>query len=212
LLACAGGALDAFVYLNHGHVFAAAMTGNGVLLGVALLHHDTMQAVHHLLPILAFLVGAFAAKVLDRKLKRHAVAVGLLCEIAVLFIASWLPGGFPDLAYVPLIAMAAAYQITSFRTADSFAYNSTFMTGNMRTAVDGLFEGFFSARTPDERAAGLRKFRDLTLLVASFMAGAVVGAILAPRLLNHTLWIIALPLVIVLLLVVRHSRTPSTSA
>jgi hypothetical protein len=39
-----------------------------------------------------------------------------------------------------------------------------------------------------------------------------VGAILAPRLLNHTLWIIALPLVIVLLLVVRHSRTPSTSA
>jgi hypothetical protein len=134
LLACAGGALDAFVYLNHGHVFAAAMTGNGVLLGVALLHHDTMQAVHHLLPILAFLVGAFAAKVLDRKMKRYAVAVGLLCEIAVLFIASWLPGGFPDLAYVPLIAMAAAYQITSFRTADSFAYNSTFMTGNMRTA------------------------------------------------------------------------------
>jgi uncharacterized membrane protein YoaK (UPF0700 family) len=33
LLAFTGGSLDAFIYINHGHVFAAAMTGNAVLFG-----------------------------------------------------------------------------------------------------------------------------------------------------------------------------------
>ena len=34
LLASAGGFLDGFTYVGHGHVFANAMTGNVVLLGI----------------------------------------------------------------------------------------------------------------------------------------------------------------------------------
>jgi hypothetical protein len=34
LFAFTGGSLDAFLYLNHGHVFAGVMTGNAVLWGV----------------------------------------------------------------------------------------------------------------------------------------------------------------------------------
>jgi uncharacterized membrane protein YoaK (UPF0700 family) len=132
LLAITGGSLDAFIYLNHGHVFAAAMTGNGVLLGVSILHHDYAQTVRHLLPIFGFILGVFFAHVLDKTLKNHAVTVGLICEISALFIASFLPGRFPDLAFVPIIAIVAAYQVTSFRKADNYAYNSTFMTGNLR--------------------------------------------------------------------------------
>jgi uncharacterized membrane protein YoaK (UPF0700 family) len=206
LLAITGGSLDAFVYLNHGHVFAAAMTGNGVLFGVAILRHDPMQGIRHILPILAFLLGVFMAKLLDQKLSRHAVAVGLLCEILVLLAASWLPGSFPDLAFVPLIAVVAAYQVASFRTADTYSYNSTFMTGNLRTAIDGLYAGLFTARTPEERQKGLRKFRELSLIVASFMGGTILGALLAPRMFNHTLWIVDLPLVVVLTLAVERSR------
>ena len=37
LLATIGGLLDAIVYLNDGHVFANAMTGNIVFLGIAIL-------------------------------------------------------------------------------------------------------------------------------------------------------------------------------
>jgi uncharacterized membrane protein YoaK (UPF0700 family) len=35
LLGTTGGFLDAVVYLNHGHVFANAMTGNVIFLGIA---------------------------------------------------------------------------------------------------------------------------------------------------------------------------------
>jgi uncharacterized membrane protein YoaK (UPF0700 family) len=202
LLAITGGSLDAFIYLNHGHVFAAAMTGNGILLGVSVLHHDYTQTLHHLLPILAFMLGVLLAKLLDAKLKAHAITVGLLCEIVALLIASFLPGSFPDLAYVPFIAIVAAYQVASFRTADTYSYNSTFMTGNLRTAADGLYD----ALTPGKRLSGLRKCRELTLIVLAFLLGAIAGAILAPRLYNHTLWFIDLPLVAVLCITLGRSR------
>jgi len=196
LLAITGGALDAFIYLNHGHVFAAAMTGNGVLLGVSILHHDYAQALRHLLPIFGFITGVFFANLLDKSLKHHAVTVGLVCEISALFVASFLPSRFPDLAFVPIISIVAAYQISSFRQVDTYAYNSTFITSNLRTAVDGLYD----ALTPAKRKAGLRKFRELSCIVLAFLLGAIAGAILSPHLYNHTLWLINLPLIAVLVL------------
>jgi len=205
LLAITGGALDAFIYLNHGHVFAAAMTGNGVLLGVSILHHDYAQALRHLLPIFGFITGVFFANLLDKSLKHHAVTVGLVCEISALFVASFLPSRFPDLAFVPIIAIVAAYQITSFRQVDTYAYNSTFITSNLRTAVDGLYD----ALTPAKRKAGLRKFRELSCIVLAFLGGAIAGAILSPHLYNHTLWLINLPLIAVLTLTLRRTQTAS---
>ena len=207
LIATTGGALDAFVFLNHGHVFAAAMTGNGVLLGVDILRHNWIQAVRHLLPIFGFVLGVLSAKLLEHHLKDHAITIGLLCEISALFALSWLPGGFPDLAYICIIAIVGAYQVASFRRADSYAYNSTFMTGNLRTAVDGLFESFQS-KTHD---SGVRKFRSLSLVVLSFLLGATAGAILSPRFLNHTLWFIDLPLIAVLFLVLHRKSTLATT-
>jgi uncharacterized membrane protein YoaK (UPF0700 family) len=202
LLALTGGSLDAFVYLNHGHVFAAAMTGNGVLLGVSLLHHDPALAIRHATPIVAFLLGLIIAKLLDHKLRHHAVTIGLLCEITVLFAASFLPGSTPDLLFVPILAIAGAYQIASFRRVDTYAYNSTFMTGNLRAAIDGLFD----ALSPSKRISGLREFRDLFLIILAFLVGATAGAVLAPRFYNHTLWFVDLPLIAVLLLVLRRSE------
>jgi len=46
--------------------------------------------------------------------------------------------------------------------------------------------------------------------VVSFLAGAAVGAVLSPRLLNRTLWVIDVPLVIVLGLVMRRRAGASS--
>jgi uncharacterized membrane protein YoaK (UPF0700 family) len=205
LLALTGGSLDAFIYLNHGQVFAAAMTGNGVLLGVAIMHHNYLQALHHIAPLFGFSLGVFLATLLDHRLKHHAATVGLFCEISVLLTASFLPGHFPDLLFVPIIAIVAAFQITSFRRADTYAYNSTFMTGNIRSAVDGLYDAIDSTRRRD----GLRKFRDLSAIILGFLIGAITGAILAPRFFNHTLWFISLPLIIVFGRVIFNGETAS---
>ena len=204
LLAFTGGLLDAFVYLNHGHVFASAMTGNGVLFGVALLNHDQTQAVRHLIPGIAFLLGVATSKALQKLLGANAIPAGLTLEIATLLVASSLPDSFPQMGFTAIIAFAAAYQVSSFRQVDDFAYNSTFITGNLRTAADGLSE----ALSPATRAEGLRKFRDLSLIVLSFLIGAILGAAAAPRLKNHTLWL-ALPALLAVLTLTMRTRVAS---
>jgi uncharacterized membrane protein YoaK (UPF0700 family) len=125
-----------------------------------------------------------------------------------LFIASWLPHSFPDIIFVPVIALAAAYQVASFRTVDNYSYNSTFITSNLRTAVEGLYESL----DPIKRSDGLRKFREFSLIIASFLAGAITGAVLASRFGNHTLWFIDVPLFAVLLVVLQRDRETRTES
>lgn len=200
LLAFTGGLLDAFVYLNHGHVFASAMTGNGVLFGIALLGHDTTQAIRHVVPAIAFLAGVAISKLFESTLGARGVAAGLLLELLTLFAASWLSQSFPAMAFTAIIAFVASYQVSSFRKVDTFAYNSTFITGNLRTVGDGVFEALSSTSDPAARAAGRRKLLDLSLIILGFLVGAMFGSFLAPRFANHTLWFALPPLALVLAL------------
>ena len=200
LLAFTGGLLDAFVYLNHGHVFASAMTGNGVLFGIALLARDIPQAILHLVPGIAFLAGVATSKLFESTLGSRAVIAGLLLELITLFAVSWLPQTFPAMAFTAIIAFVASYQVSSFRKVDAFAYNSTFITGNLRTVGDGFFEALSATSDPAARAAGRRKFRDLSLVIVSFLLGALFGSFLAPRFSNHTLWFALPPLAVILAL------------
>lgn len=59
LLALTGGLLDGYSYLNRGQVFATAETGNIVLMGINLAQGQLAQALHYLLPILAFALGCW---------------------------------------------------------------------------------------------------------------------------------------------------------
>ena len=67
LLALTGGLLDGYSYLNRGQVFATAETGNIVLMGINLAQGQLAQALHYLLPILAFALGVLAAELLRRR-------------------------------------------------------------------------------------------------------------------------------------------------
>ncbi len=212
LLAFAGGTLDAFLYLVHGRVFAGAMTGNAVLCGIAILGRKGPDILHHALPIIAFLLGVWISEVLQGRIKHHAVTLGLALETAGLLAASFLPLSFPDPVFVFLIALLAAFQIASFRTADTYTYNSTFITGDLRTFIVGLYK----ALHPATRTEGLRQFRDLGGVIASFLVGALVAAALAGRHANHTLWLPTIAVGAVFLMALNrsleHSRDASSPA
>lgn len=74
LLATAGGYLDGYTYVGHGHVFANAMTGNVVLLGIEALGFQWTQALRHLSPIVTFLIGIWAAQALHLRAARRFVS------------------------------------------------------------------------------------------------------------------------------------------
>lgn len=61
VLSMSGGFLDAFTWLSLGGVFANSQTGNVVFIGVYAMSGQWKQAAHHLLPMVAFLLGASIA-------------------------------------------------------------------------------------------------------------------------------------------------------
>ncbi len=202
LLSTAGGCIDTFIYLNHGHVFAAVMTGDTILLGAGLLQHNWTISLHNLVPILAFLTGLFFARLFQDAAGRKFVILGLLIEMLGLFAVSLLPVSFPDMVFVALVSFLTAYQVASFRKEDGQTYNSTFITSDLRSVIDGLHDML----NPAKRNEGMQKSRQLGLIFLSFFAGAVAAAYLSPRIYNHTLWFADVLLAAVIVLVLTKSR------
>jgi uncharacterized membrane protein YoaK (UPF0700 family) len=209
LLASTGGLLDAVVYLNHGHVFANAMTGNVIFLGIAVLGRDWGDVAPHLVPLIAFFAGVITSKHLRARLGIRSAIFGLALEIITIFILGWLHGGFPEMAFTGIITYVAAIQVASFRRVDRFAYNSTFITGNLRDVAEGFYDAFNRYATPETRENGLSKARALGLICLCFLAGAVLGAWAAHRFANHSLWLAEPLLLAVAILSFRGAPKPT---
>ncbi|HKO20622.1 MAG TPA: YoaK family protein [Acidobacteriaceae bacterium] len=207
LLAAVAGQLDALVYLNHGHVFATAMTGNTVLLGVAALSHDANNMLYHAAPILAFVAGVLVARWAAPRSRARAHTLALVFELLTVTVAGLLPSGFPATTLVAGIAFVSAVQVESFRRIGPFSYSSTYVSGDLREIAEGLAQIFTPEADPVARRTARLKFRDLGLVWLCFLAGAVCGALAAARLGNHGFWL-ALPLLGVAL-ALQLSRTRS---
>jgi uncharacterized membrane protein YoaK (UPF0700 family) len=210
LLATTGGLLDAVVYLNHGHVFANAMSGNVIFLGIAIIGRDWGEIVPHLVPLAGFFAGVLTSKDLRARLGIHSVILGLALEIVAIFVLGWLPIGFPPMAFTTIIAYVAAFQIASFRRVDRFAYNSTLITGNLRDVAEGLYEALTPNSTPETREKGLSQARALGLICLCFLLGATLGAWSAPRFGNHSVWL-AEPFLLAIVVLSFHRATAPTS-
>lgn len=208
LLAAVGGLLDAVVYTLHGHVFANAMTGNVILLGISAFSGDWWQALRHFVPICAFVLGVASSRIL-RLLPQFRASISVLAlEMAVLFVAGLLGPSFPELPFTAIISFTSAFQVSTFRLVGRFAYNSTFITGNLRTAADG-FVGQFTEHDAVMRRSEGAKARKLFVICAAFLAGALLGAWCAPLFGNRTLWV-AEPLLAIALARVLHFRSDPT--
>jgi uncharacterized membrane protein YoaK (UPF0700 family) len=214
LLAATGGLLDAVVFLDHGHVFANAMTGNTIFLGISLLTRDWRDALHHTTPLLAFFAGVITSKLARSRLGRAAGPTALLLEVLTLLGVGFPSSSFPQMLFVALIAFASSLQMASFRHVGPYSYNSTFLTGNLRDTAEGLYDSLVPS-PPDpqpNRTESLTKARDLGLICLCFLIGAVTGAIAAPRLHNHAFWLPEPLLLLVLFVVLREVKPPAIPA
>ena len=188
LLATTGGLLDAVVYTLHGHVFANAMTGNVILLGITVFSRDWMQAIRHTVPICAFLAGVAASRYLRLLPQFYASLAVLVLEMLVLGGAGLLKPSFPEMAFTAIIAFTSAFQVSTFRIVGRFSYNSTFITGNLRTAAESFVNQFLSS-DPEQRGNDAAQSRKLFIICGFFLVGALLGAWSAPHLGNRALWL-----------------------
>lgn len=209
LLAVTGGMLDAIVFLNQGHVFVCAMTGNVIFMGIAAVARDWAQAARHGSLLIAFFLGIAGSMFLRA---RRAAVWGIVIEIVALVALGGTRHGFsPELLTLGL-AFSASLQVATFRKVNGFAYNSAFVTGNLRSVA----EASYLLLLPKERAAiamhesvtTMERHRaevsGLMLVFGAFCVGALVGAWIAPGMGNRSLWVAVGPLVLAMGIAWRH--------
>ncbi|WP_461218765.1 YoaK family protein [Lapidilactobacillus salsurivasis] len=208
LLTMAGGALDAYSYLNHGQVFAGLQTGNVILLTLHLAQGHLEMLGRYLFPLLAFFIGVFATVSIehhfdknDRFLWQHIV---LIVEIVGLIIVAFVSPHLKNIWVTCLISLIASIQYQTFRKVRGRPFATTMTTGNLRNTAVFLWLALLK-KEPEN----LRKALETLLIVVAFMLGAVISGLLTPIYHNATVLFISADLACVLailLIMQRHGQ------
>jgi uncharacterized membrane protein YoaK (UPF0700 family) len=180
------GATDVASFTRLGDVFTSVMTGNLVLLGLAVGRLSWALAVHAVVAIAGYVAGVaagarlVAAGQVRRRPWHRTLPAALLAEFALLagFAVGWeLTGAAPSgAAQVVLLAIAAAAMGTQSAAVRGFgvAVSTTYLTGTLT----GVVAAWVTPRRAGVagRRAGVPG-RDVTLL-AALAAGAAAGGLM----------------------------------
>ncbi len=192
LLAMSSGLLDAVVYTQYGQVFANAMTGNLVLLGISFLSTDRTEVIRHLVPLLGFTTGVVLGKYLLRRHRSVSVFVALLLQMTVLVLAGLFAGSISSYGLVAVLSITGAVIITVIRKTGDVSFNITFMTGNLRAVIEGAFNAVFPPPPGLPSGPRVRQFFIVGITCTGFLLGALVGAFSAKFFGQRSFWISAL--------------------
>ncbi len=184
-LAFAAGSVDAATYLGLGHAFPANMTGNTVLLGVAVARGEGRDGLRSAVVLVAFVLGVTAGTILrgaraDRDWPRNAT-LALVAEGVVLagLLAGWLaaspPAGVARYVLLGAAGGAMGLQSAAAREASDQGVATTYMTGTLTNAVAGLTRRALAAWRHRPLAGDDGELAGAMWLV--YGAGALVGAL-----------------------------------
>jgi len=231
VLTWAASAVDAISYLGLGHVFTANMTGNAVLLGLAIGQGQGLAAVRSIIALAGFVLGVALGAIILEKGPHHtawpvAVTRAVLVEGIILgmFTVTWHLGvrdGAIIYALITLSAVAMGIQSAAIRHLKVPGIATTYITGTLTSMVAEFAIWLYGLRLsplavdPTGQSAALEApaarrhhgARLQALVVLVYVFAALVSAFLQAR---HSRLVTLSPLVAVVLVVLnacaRHRR------
>ncbi|MDT0122578.1 YoaK family protein [Paenibacillus sp. RRE4] len=193
LLCMSAGMVDVIGYLGLGHVLTANMTGNIVLLGIAIARAQEFVVLRALLALIGFIAGnAIAAHMLGKvKIKNgwspRVTAVFTVESILLLLFAILMITPFSEqLSYllIVLLAVAMGMQTTAARRIGIAGISTTVLTNNLAAVIEDAVSILHRLRH-----ANIRSLVKALSTDAYLRAGAVViylgGVIIAALLFHH---------------------------
>src|SRR5215472_17476915 len=159
LLSLAAASLDAISYLGLGRVFTAMMTGNTVLLGLALAQGEVLAALRSILALIGFAIGVFVGAIIVERESEPAewpaaVTAALAFETMILMIvaASFTLFGNTREGIVYLLIILAAFamgvQSAAVRRLGVPGIATTYITGTLTSLMIDLLGWFRSIAAP----------------------------------------------------------------
>lgn len=180
LLAFGAGTVDGISFLGLGSVFTANMTGNLVLLGVAVGRGASSEVVRSAAAFTAFVVGVFgASRIVDRSAKRRPWPTGVTVALAVeavaqsALLAGWLasagrPGIPLEAVLTATSGLAMGLQSGAVIALGVVGISTTYVTGTLTGLIGELATATGSRRDWARRAG----------LVAAILVGAACSGLL----------------------------------
>lgn len=200
ILIVIAGFFGAYTYLLRGNVFCNAQTGNVVLMGMALGAEKWSEALYYLIPISAYLMGAFISELLPDLIKRHLMIRWDTLLIAIEMVAVLGLGFIPESAPVQISQVAinfiASMQYNTFRQAEGIPMATTFATNHIRQIGVGLAKEVrhFRSENKSHREKLLQHFE----MLIYFIAGSIIGTVLCNLFVGKAIWASLLPFGVVL--------------
>ncbi len=199
LLTIVAGIADAVGYIVMGGVFAANMTGNTVLAGIAAAEGFYDLAAQRLAPLITFFLGAMLARLLLRLL--HRPMAPLLLEAIVLAGVGFL--AVDRETAVLIVALAMGLQASAVTHFGGTAVSTVVVTSTLARIADATLDRLWpiQARTLPSIATP----RLLTLTWVGYFAGAAAGTLL----LHLIVWPLLVPAAILLIVIALARPRPS---
>lgn len=200
ILIVVAGFFGSYTFLLRGNVFCNAQTGNVVLMGLALGERKWSEALYYLIPISAYLMGAFVSELLPNPIKHRLpirwdtllIAIEMLVVLGLGFIPESAPVQISQVA----INFIASMQYNTFRQAEGVPMATTFATNHIRQIGIGLAKEVKHIHTKNKshREKLLQHFE----MLIYFLIGSVVGTILCNFFSGKAIWITLCPLGVIL--------------
>jgi len=193
------GFFGAFTYLLRGNVFCNAQTGNVVLMGLALGKGNWGYALYYLIPITAYIMGAFLSELLPNPVKHHIPirweTLFMAVEIVAVIILGFLPESMPVQVSQVIINFIASMQYNTFRQSNGVSMATTFATNHIRQIGIGLAQEVRHLHT-DNKSHRKRLSAHFQMLMF-FFAGTVIGTIACVRIAGRAILLTLVPLGVV---------------
>ncbi|MBE5039878.1 YoaK family protein [Ructibacterium gallinarum] len=195
-LIAVAGFWGAYTYLLRGNIFCNAQTGNVVLMGLALGSGKWRDGLYYLVPISAYILGAFVSEFFPNPLKRHFCVrwdtALILIEMAAVLGLGFLPETAPVQIAQVVINFIASMQYNTFRQAEGVPMATTFATNHIRQIGVGLAKEFHRRHTANKDHR--EKLVKHCGMLFFFAAGAVIGTVFCHFLIGKAIWITIVPL------------------
>lgn len=209
LLTCVASTVDVVSYVALGHVFTANMTGNTVLLGLAIGQIERQAITRSTFALVGFIIGAclggrIAETTAGNRPSMRRFARALVIELLALagVLASWqlsgglLADGWLRLSLIGLTAAAMGLQSAAVHVLSVPGVATTYITGTLTAFCTALVRrGRRTAAATAEAQTGTR------LLFGVWLVYAVSAASAAGIIQVIQGWLLVVPLVLLLLVI-----------
>lgn len=202
LLMISAGMMGAYTFNLRGGVFCNAQTANVVLMSLAFGRGQWMEGLYFLIPISAYMLGAFVSESLPIPIKKMGLLrwdtylIGL--EILVLFAIGFIPLTVTHRVVQVIINFICSMQYNTFRQSEGIPMATTFCTNHIRQ-IGLALSHYVRHKDTSSLKRGARHF----VMVCFFFAGGVVLTAFCPLLREKAIWLAIIPLLIDFMILAR---------